>query len=111
MGLIFALSAQSQLPELLGPGRTAVAGQFLVYASLAALFWWGLAHRGPTAGWAFALAFVPGRSPSLSDLGVDASGALCTLTFLGFWGVSGHKTPTGKVTPRQACPPRRRSFP
>src|SRR3712207_2628376 len=100
-GLIFALSAQPQLPEPLGPDRTDVAGHFLVYASLAVLLWWGLAQGDSTAGWpligafvgamAFAVsdewhqAFVPGRSPSLSDLGVDALGAFCALVVVGLW--------------------------
>ena len=100
-GLIFVLSAQRQLPEPLGPDRTNVVGHFLGYASLAVLLWWGLARREPTAGWpfpaalvgamAFALsdewhqAFVPGRTPSLRDLGVDALGALCALGAVGLW--------------------------
>jgi VanZ family protein len=104
-GLIFALSSQRQLPEPLGPDRTNVAGHFLVYTSLAVLLWWALAHREPTAGWpltaaflgamAFALsdewhqAFVPGRTPSLGDLGVDALGALCALVAAGLWVSSG----------------------
>jgi VanZ family protein len=99
MGLIFALSAQPQLPEPLGPDRTDVAGHFLVYAGLAVLLWWGLAQWDPTAGWpligalvgamAYALSdewhqtFVPGRSPSLSDLGVDVLGAFCALVVVG----------------------------
>jgi VanZ family protein len=108
-GLIFALSAQRQLPEPLGPDHTNVAGHFLVYAGLAVLLWWALAHREPTAGWpligaflgamAFALSdewhqtFVPGRTPSLSDLGVDALGALCALVVVGLWISSKGKSP------------------
>jgi VanZ family protein len=105
--LIVALSSQRQLPEPLGPDRTSVAGHFLVYASLAVLLWWGLAHWAPTAKrpitgafWgtmAYALsdewhqAFVPGRTPSLSDLGVDALGALCALVAVCLWVWLGRK--------------------
>ena len=113
MGFIFALSSQGQLPEPLGPEGTALAGHFLVYAILAVLLWWGLARRGPTAAWPLVLAFmgamafglsdewhqafVPGRTASLRDLGVDALGALCALTAVGFWGASGGKTRNARV--------------
>jgi VanZ family protein len=110
-GVIFALSAQRQLPEPLGPDLTNVAGHFLVYASLAVLLWWALAQWEPTAGWSLALAFVgamafalgdewhqafvPGRSPSLSDLGVDALGAFCALAAVRLWVWSRRKRDPG----------------
>lgn len=79
MGVIFALSARSTVPEPLGlaAGLTAIAGHLVAYAVLAALL--SLALIGATA---YGLSdewhqtFVPGRDASVLDIVVDGIGAL-----------------------------------
>jgi VanZ family protein len=97
MGLIFLVSAQSTVPQPpgLGPAMTAYLGHFCVYFVLAILVWWVLGGFGLQGRrrWllAFGLAvlygasdewhqsFVPGRTPDVLDLLVDALGAACGL--------------------------------
>lgn len=101
MWLIFALSSRDRLPELLGPTFTGVAGHLAVYAVLAALLWFGLAPWRLAPVWrltlAFAVAvvfgvsdewrqaFVPGRTPTLIDVVMDALGALGGLVVVSLW--------------------------
>jgi VanZ family protein len=91
MGLIFGLSAQPTLPELMGGWMELqdIAGHFTAYGVLALLGGWALEGTGVRhAGrWAFLLAllyglsdefhqrFVPGRHPDLLDIATDAAGA------------------------------------
>ncbi|HYO31161.1 MAG TPA: VanZ family protein [Thermomicrobiales bacterium] len=93
MAFLFALSARSRLPTPLGLTADTVAalGHLGVYAVLAVLLWraippgrWNrfrfvLAFLGAMAfgvGDEAHQAFVPGREPSLLDLGLDAAGAV-----------------------------------
>jgi VanZ family protein len=99
-GLIFALSAQSSLPFIadqpIGFGKL---GHMTIFGVLTVLLWRALArttslHR-PWA-WALVLAiayaftdeihqsFVPGRDPSLLDVGIDTAGAMISLAISGF---------------------------
>ena len=92
MALIFALSAQSRLPDLTGgrlPGVQSVLGHFTVYLVLVWLWRRALAGAGVArpGRWAFVLtllyaltdefhqSFVPQRLPSILDLVTDAVGA------------------------------------
>lgn len=93
MGLLFVLSAHSELPRPsgLGPDLTAITGHFAAYAVLAATMWWALPGRARSPRWRLVLAFlgalaygasdewhqsfVPGRHPAFLDLAVDAAGA------------------------------------
>lgn len=99
MALIFALSAQSKLPELI-PGLPAleeIGGHLSEYAILALLLWWALRGTGTRypATWSLVSAalygitdevhqsFVPGRTMSVSDLLVDLIGAALALSIAG----------------------------
>ena len=102
MGVIFWLSSQPDLPRLEGSLRDAMAtglAHLVEYALLGGLLWraMGLTFRLDAPGlyiWAFSLsslyavsdelhqAFVPGRTASLLDLGLDALGILLVLTVL-----------------------------
>lgn len=95
MGVIFALSHRSELPDVGGlPSPvTAVAGHLGAYAVLAALLWWGLpgfrARRRLVVAFVIAVAygvtdewhqsFVPGRHPDVLDVLTDAVGAAAGL--------------------------------
>ncbi len=95
MAVIFALSAQSFLPDLTPgfPGLEEIAGHLGAYALLAALLWWALRGTGVRypATWALLLAvlygasdefhqsFVPGRTMTVNDLLVDLIGACLVL--------------------------------
>ena len=121
MGLIFLLSAQSDLPGRPSHWLLEVAsnvGHFVGYALLA--FWWWRALRHAQTGspgqgvrpWVFILAFViavlygvsdeyhqsfvPGRDSSPLDLLVDALGAATALGVLGWRGVDTGSAETNK---------------
>ena len=99
MGVLYALSAQPELPQPPGPWLQNVydkIGHAISYAMLAWLLWRALRqHHSPSAvlgvlcvGLAVAYgasdefhqSFVPGRTPSLADLAADGAGAaLATL--------------------------------
>lgn len=108
MGLIFALSARSTLPEPPGfnPSLTSILGHFSVYAVLAALVWWALGPGFPASrriALAFGVAclyglsdewhqsFVPGRYPSAFDVLVDAIGAGTALALI--WRATRQQSP------------------
>jgi VanZ family protein len=94
MGVIFAFSAQERVPK--PPGFsvdvTSIVGHVTVYAVLAALTWWAIGGLGRTPRQRMAAAFcvailyglsdewhqsfVPGRTPDVWDLVVDAIGAM-----------------------------------
>lgn len=97
MYLIFLISAQSTVPQPPGiaPAITSNLGHFGVYFVLAILVWWvlgGFGLEGPQR-WlvAFGLtvlygvsdewhqSFVPGRTPDVLDIVIDALGAACGL--------------------------------
>lgn len=100
MVAIFVVSAQPTVPQLPGflSSLTSAIGHFTVYAVLAALLWWVLGAFGVPAGRRFVIAFagalvygisdewhqsfVPGRTPSVIDLFVDAIGALTGLVII-----------------------------
>ncbi len=92
MAIIFALSAQPALPDLMPglPRAEEFAGHLAVYAVLAVLLWWALVGTTGTrypATWALLLtmlygvsdefhqSFVPGRVVSVEDLWLDLVGA------------------------------------
>jgi hypothetical protein len=96
MGLIFFLSAQPRLPQVIPPGLPPiqdVLGHFTVYAVLAVLLWWALRGAGVRHPmlWAFIAAvlygvsdewhqnFVPNRHPDVFDLATDLAGAAIAL--------------------------------
>jgi VanZ family protein len=95
MALIFALSAQSQLPNLTPglPDLQSIAGHLLSYGILAALWFRALSRaRVPRPVlWALLLAvlyglsdefhqsFVPGRTPAIFDLVLDGLGAAAAM--------------------------------
>lgn len=99
MGFIFLVSARSALPQPPGLGRelTAMPGHFSVYFVLAIILWWVLGGFGLEGRrrslLAFGLAvaygvtdewhqsFVPGRTPDVLDVIVDALGAAAGLFF------------------------------
>lgn len=100
MAVIFALSAQSSLPELTPglPKLEEIAGHASAYAVLAALLWNAL-HRSDVrwpASWALVLAvlygvsdefhqsYVPGRAAAVDDLVVDLIGAALALLLIGW---------------------------
>lgn len=97
MGLIFLMSAQQSLPSL--PDGTfdflsKKAAHFGTYAVLSSLIWWAIAPARLAYPLAWALAtlyalsdewhqsFVPGRSPSLRDVLIDAAGAATALLIM-----------------------------
>ena len=101
MGLIFFLSAQPQLPNVMPSGLPQfqdVIGHFTVYAVLAALLWWALRGKGVRHPLLWALAatvlysltdefhqsFVPNRHPDVFDLATDLAGAVTAL-FIVWW--------------------------
>jgi VanZ family protein len=106
MAVIFAISARPSVPQLPGfmSSMTAVLGHLAVYAILAALLYWAvesLALSGARRLFiAFAVAvcygisdewhqsFVPGRDPSMLDVGVDAVGALAALAIISLLTIS-----------------------
>jgi VanZ family protein len=91
MGLIFFLSAQSQLPDLTpsAPGVEEIGGHLFVYFVLALLVRWALAGAGVrhATWWAIAFcalygisdefhqSFVPHRDPDVGDWTRDVLGA------------------------------------
>lgn len=91
MALIFFLSGQSRLPDLIGgwPQFQDIAGHFVAYGVLALLWRWVLAGSGAAhpGRWAFVLtllyglsdefhqSFVPGRYPDAFDILTDLFGA------------------------------------
>lgn len=94
MGGIFYLSHQTAPLGATASNLESTVAHVALYAGLAFLFQWaltgGAVGRWPAVGWAliaFALtvlygvsdeahqAFVPGRTPSLMDIGLDAAGA------------------------------------
>jgi VanZ family protein len=93
MGLIFYLSDQPRLPEVptLTGDLTSILGHFCAYFGLAVLLWWALVPFGLSARQRVLLAlagavlygvtdewhqsFVPGRTPDVKDILVDAIGA------------------------------------
>ncbi len=102
MGLIFLVSNRTTLPQPPGltPMITAALGHFSVYFVLAILVWWVLGGFGLDGRprWLMALAlavlygvsdewhqsFVPGRTPDVFDVLVDALGAACGLIAIGW---------------------------
>lgn len=102
MCLIFLVSNRTSLPQPPGltPMITASLGHFSVYFVLAILVWWVLGGFGldgrPRWMLAFALAvlygvsdewhqsFVPGRTPDILDVLIDALGAACGLIVIGW---------------------------
>jgi len=101
MGLLFALSAQPELPLPPGPWLQNVYDKFghaVAYGVLAWLLWRALRQHYPPsralgamcAGLAIAYgisdevhqAFVPGRTPSVADLAADGVGALAATLLL-----------------------------
>ena len=97
MGVIFALSHQSKLPEVpsISGQLVSALGHFTVYFALAVLIWWALGAFD-IPGWqrvglAFSIAFlygisdewhqsfIPGRTPDWRDNLTDAIGAACGL--------------------------------
>lgn len=101
MAVIFALSAQSSLPNLTPglPGLEEIGGHLVAYALLAGLVWWALRGTGARypATWAlvwaalygasdeFHQSFVPERTMTLSDLLVDLIGACLVLLILSWF--------------------------
>jgi len=98
MAVIFALSAQSFLPDLTPglPGVDEIGGHLAAYGLLAGLLWWALRGSGvrypATAALLLAVlygasdefhqSFVPGRTMTVSDLLVDLIGASLVLLLL-----------------------------
>ena len=106
MGLIFFLSAQPKLPNVMPPGLPQfqdVIGHFTVYAVLAALLWWALRGTGVRHPLLWALAatvlysltdefhqsFVPNRHPDVFDLATDLAGAVTALVIV--WRLGAHR--------------------
>lgn len=100
MGLIFYLSAQSELPQpAMGWGDALISSgaHAAVFGVLAVLLARALAGRQHATLLAFGLAalyalsdefhqaFVPGRTPDPWDLACDAAGALLGLALWGWW--------------------------
>lgn len=109
MAFIFALSSRSRLPQPPGvsPDLTAIAGHFVLYATLAALLVWGLGATGMPIRWRLLVAllaaiaygvsdeyhqsFVPGRDSSPFDVGVDTLGALAGVNLAWFVATRRHR--------------------
>lgn len=104
MGVIFGLSAQSNLTNptpYLSDTVLEVTAHLMEYGVLAVLLHYPLRERGMTLRAAFVVAligavlygisdewhqsFVPTRTPSVSDLMVDAIGATIALTIVSLW--------------------------
>jgi VanZ family protein len=98
MALIFAFSAQSQLPSL--PQQDTLfkkAAHFCVYAALALLAQRALYRRSWALAGALLLAvlyaasdewhqsFVPGRHPAATDVLIDTAGAASALLLRAWW--------------------------
>jgi VanZ family protein len=103
MGLIFYLSAQSRLPNVMPyewPQIQDVLGHFTVYAVLAVLVWWALRGAGIRRPFLWALvvtvlysftdeshqSFVPNRHPDVFDLATDLVGAVTALLIVWWLG-------------------------
>ena len=103
MGLIFYLSAQSRLPNVMPyelPQIQDVLGHFTVYAVLAVLVWWALRGVGIRRPFLWALvvtvlysftdefhqSFVPNRHPDVFDLATDLVGAVTALLIVWWLG-------------------------
>jgi VanZ family protein len=103
MGLIFFLSAQSRLPNVMPyewPPIQDVIGHFTVYALLAVLVWWALWGTGIRRPFLWALvvtvlysftdefhqSFVPNRHPDVFDLATDLVGAVTALLIVWWLG-------------------------
>jgi len=97
MGVIFALSAQPQLPSPPSPFWDKIlekGGHTFEYAVLASLLWLAVGQRRPLLAWVVAVvyaisdeyhqSFVPGRDPDPVDALFDAAGA--ALALLAWWG-------------------------
>ncbi len=69
MGMIFALSSRSKVPEPFGLAGhlMAIAGHFTVYAVLAVLLWWTLEPHDVPARWRFLLALAGAVAYGLTD--------------------------------------------
>ncbi len=104
MGFIFWLSAQPQLPgvsEYWLDVFLKKAGHAVLYAVLAGLWWQALRvwdmEASRAARWAFVIsvvygisdeihqAFVPGRTPRLLDVAMDALGAWLAMRTRHYW--------------------------
>jgi VanZ family protein len=101
MGFIFYLSHQPDLPSPPSGILNLLlkkAGHISVYAGLTALMWHALAREGVPRPWRFGLSllfatlyglsdeyhqsFIPGRNGRLTDVGIDALGAMLALILL-----------------------------
>lgn len=100
MGIIFAMSSQSTIPQTpsLPADLIAIAGHLVAFGVLAALLYLGLASWLPGTGLRAAVAFVmtvlygvsdefhqsfvPGRDASLFDVVVDGIGAAVALAII-----------------------------
>jgi VanZ family protein len=106
MGLIFYLSAQPRLPNVMPPGLPQiqdVVGHFTVYAMLAVLVWWAFRGAGVRRPLLWVLAatvlysitdefhqsFVPNRHPDVFDLATDFVGAVTALLIV--WWLSARR--------------------
>jgi hypothetical protein len=101
MGVIFALSAQSRLPDLTpgAPGLQAILGHLCAYAVLAVLWRSALASAGVRGAswWALGIvalygvsdefhqSFVPNRTPDIFDVEMDVLGGSIALLAAGMW--------------------------
>lgn len=97
MAVIFALSSRSTLPkpESISGEALAIAGHLGAYAVLAVCLWWALGAIDLPSSRRLLIAFVgavlyglndewhqsfvPGRTPDILDIGVDAIGAIVGL--------------------------------
>ncbi len=100
MAVIFMLSAQPTLPDLMPglPRAEEFAGHLAAYALLATLGWWALIGTGCRypATWALVISmlygmsdefhqsFVPGRDASVEDLLLDLVGVGVALAVIGW---------------------------
>ena len=103
MGVIFYLSSQSSIPQAAGIPSVIIAacGHLFAYAVLAILLARGFGanygnfQRRALLAWSLATlygvsdefhqSFVPGRHPSVLDVGIDAAGAAIGLGMLYLW--------------------------
>jgi hypothetical protein len=114
MGVIFALSAQSQLPSLTpgAPDLQAIAGHLCSYAVLGLLWRFALAGAGVrrASWWAllivflyglsdeFHQSFVPNRTPEIFDIEMDLLGASLALLAVAAWGKLRAAGPQAEMT-------------